>query len=253
MRRIPPRRPEEHLKADLRCPVMSHNGVVQILLAEDDPRMRAVVRRGLSEEGHVVEVAETGAAALDLAAAVDFDVLVLDVMLPPPDGVEVVRRLRASGRQTPALMLTARDAAADIVSALDAGADDYLTKPFSFQVLLARIRALGRRGPAARDVQLRVGDLELESATRAVTRGGEPVSLTRTEFNLLECLLRQAGRVVTRQMLRDRVWGDGRDVEDNTLDAFIKTLRQKVHRDGRPPVIQTIRGVGYSAREEPEP
>jgi two-component system response regulator MprA len=228
-------------------------GLVRILLVEDDPRMRALVRRGLSEQGHAVEVADTGIVALDLAQAEHFDVIVLDVMLPGIDGVEVARRLRARADPTPVLMLTARDAAADIVSGLDAGADDYLAKPFSFKVLLARVRALGRRGSAAEAVSLRVADLALDTSARLVTRAGARLSLTRTEFNLLECLMRQAGRVVTRQMIVERLWGGERDVGSNTLDAFVKLLRHKLDAGGRPRLIQTIRGVGYCLREEPEP
>jgi DNA-binding response OmpR family regulator len=226
---------------------------VRILLVEDDARMRALVRRGLAEHGHAVEVAATGPDALIQARSGEFDVLVLDVMLPGCSGVDVIRRLRADSVPTPALMLTARDAAADVVSSLDAGADDYLTKPFSFAVLLARIRALGRRGPAVQEVRLQVADLVLDSGVHAVTRAGAPVSLTRTEFSLLECLMRHAGRVVTRQVLVDRVWSGGREVESNTLDAFVKSLRQKLDQGGRARLIHTVRGVGYSIRAEPEP
>ena len=226
---------------------------MRILLVEDDARMRALVRRGLAEHGHAVEVAATGPEALTQARSGEFDVLVLDVMLPGCSGVDVIRRLRADSVPTPALMLTARDAAADVVSSLDAGADDYLTKPFSFAVLLARIRALGRRGPAVQEVRLQVADLVLDSGAHAVTRSGAPVPLTRTEFSLLECLMRHAGRVVTRQVLVDRVWSGGREVESNTLDAFVKSLRQKLDQGGRPRLIHTVRGVGYSIRAEPEP
>jgi DNA-binding response OmpR family regulator len=226
---------------------------VRILLVEDDARMRALVRRGLSEQGHTIDVADTGPAALDAARAAHFDVIVLDVMLPGLDGTEVTRRLRARADRTPILMLTARDAAADIVSGLDAGADDYLAKPFSFKVLLARLRALGRRSPALPAATLRVADLSLDSATRVVERGGVGIALTRTEYNLLEALMRQAGRVVTRQTLVDRLWGGEREVESNTLDAFIKSLRHKLDAGSRPKLIHTIRGVGYSVREESEP
>ena len=227
--------------------------MVRLLLAEDDPRMRAIVRRGLAEEGHAVEAAATGPEAVDLAGAGQFDVLILDLMLPGFDGVEVVRRLRAQGDRTPALMLTARDASSDIVSSLDAGADDYLVKPFAFAVLLARVRALGRRGPAAHQVTLQIADLTLDCAARLVTRAGQPVALTRTEHNLLEHLLRHAGRVVTRDALIEQVWGTGRQVEGNTLDAFVKSLRHKIDAPGRMRLIHTVRGVGYSLREEPEP
>jgi two-component system OmpR family response regulator len=226
---------------------------VRILLVEDDARMCALVRRGLIEHGHAVETAATGPEAIELALAAEFDVLVLDVMLPGLTGVDVIERLRARAIRTPAIMLTARDAAADIVSSLDAGADDYLTKPFSFSVLLARLRALGRRGPAVQEVRLQVGDLVLDAGTHTVTRGGRPVVLTRTEFHLLECLMRQAGRVVRRQALVERVWSGGRDVESNTLDAFVKSLRHKLDHAGASRLIHTIRGVGYSIRAEPEP
>ena len=205
------------------------------------------------EHGHVVEVASTGPEAVELAAAADFDVAVLDVMLPGFDGVEVVQRLRARANRTPVLMLTARDAASDVVRALDAGADDYLAKPFSFAVLVARLRALGRRGPAPHDTQLQVADLRLDPAARSVTRSGVPIALTRTEHNLLECLMRDAGRVVTRRALTDRLWGSDRAVESNTLDAFVKSLRQKIEVGGRPRLIHTVRGVGYCLRHEPEP
>lgn len=215
--------------------------------------MRALVRRGLTEQGHVVEVASTGPEAVELAAAAEFDVAVLDVMLPGFDGVEVVQRLRARANRTPVLMLTARDAASDVVRALDAGADDYLAKPFAFAVLVARLRALGRRGPAPHDAQLHVADLHLDPAARTVSRAGVPITLTRTEHNLLECLMRDAGRVVTRRALTDRLWGSDRAVESNTLDAFVKSLRQKIEGGGRPRLIHTVRGVGYCLRHEPEP
>jgi len=215
--------------------------------------MRTLVRRGLTEQGHVVEVAGSGPEAVELAAAADFDVAVLDVMLPGFDGVEVVHRLRARANRTPVLMLTARDAAADVVRALDAGADDYLAKPFSFAVLVARLRALGRRAPMSHDAQLQVSDLRLDPAARVVTRGGAAIALTRTEHNLLEALMRDAGRVVTRRALTDRLWGSDRAVESNTLDAFVKSLRQKVEAGGRPRLIHTVRGVGYCLRHEPEP
>jgi two-component system, OmpR family, response regulator MprA len=242
---------EERLKS-LRGAGPCENDPVRLLLAEDDPRMRALVRRGLTEEGHAVDAAATGPEAVDLAAAGQFDVLIVDLMLPGYDGVEVVRRLRAQGNRTPALMLTARDGSTDIVASLDAGADDYLVKPFAFAVLLARLRALGRRGPAAHQVTLRVADLSLDSAARAVTRGGQAITLTRTEHNLLEHLMRHAGRVVTRGTLIEQIWGSDRQVEGNTLDAFVKSLRHKIDAPGRVRLIHTVRGVGYSLREEPE-
>lgn len=214
--------------------------------------MRALVRRGLVEQGHIVEVAASGPEAVEIAAAAEFDVAVLDMMLPGFDGLEVVQRMRARADRTPVLMLTARDAASDIVKALDAGADDYLAKPFSFAVLLARLRALERRGPVSQKAKLEVADLFLDPAARTVKRGGVPIALTRTEHNLLECLMREAGRVVTRGTLTDRLWGSDRAVESNTLDAFVKSLRHKLESTGGPRLIHTVRGVGYCLRLEDE-
>ena len=225
---------------------------MRILFVEDDPRMRVLVQRGLREEGHAVDSAGSVPPALELARDTPYDVMVIDVMLPEQDGLDLVRTLRRDANRTPVLMLTARDSVADIVAGLDAGADDYLTKPFAFTVLLARLRALGRRTPLTRDVVLQVADLELDGSTRTVRRGGASVVLTRTEYNLLECLMRQAGRVVTRERLMAALWGSDRDVGRNTLDAFVKSLRQKLEIDDRR-LIHTIRGVGYSVREEPEP
>jgi len=223
---------------------------VRILLAEDDPRMSALLVREFGEEGHVVDRAASGTKALDAAMSAEFDVIVLDVMLPELDGFDIVRHMRTRGNRTPVLMLTARDANTDVVSGLNAGADDYLTKPFSFDVLLARINALARRGPSHHAVPLQVADLTLDSSTHTVSRADAALALTRTEFSLLEYLMRRAGRVVTRQALIAGVWGPGRDVEDNTLDAFVKLLRQKVDGANRPPLIHTIRGVGYKIRSE---
>jgi len=224
---------------------------VRILLAEDDPRMSALLQRGFTEEGHVVDRAASGSKALDAALSSEFDVVVLDVMLPDLDGFAVLPRMRQRGNRTPVLMLTARDANADVVLGLNAGADDYLTKPFAFDVLLARIHALARRGPSVQAVRLEVADLTLDPATHTVTRAGAVLALTRTEFSLLEYLMRRSGRVVTRQALIEGVWGSGRDVEDNTLDAFVKLLRQKVDGGGHEHLIHTVRGVGYSIRGGP--
>lgn len=225
---------------------------MRILLVEDDSRMRALVERGLAEEGHSVESAASGPEAVDVAMAAEFDAIVLDDMLPGFDGVEVVRRLRQRGCAAPVLMLTARDAPADVVRGLDAGADDHLGKPFAFAVLLARLRALSRRAPVAAGAVLSASDLTLDPATRTVLRAGVPLRLTRTEYNLLDVLLRHAGRVVTRDALVDRVWGSRHDIESNTLDAFMKSLRHKIDLPGRPRLIHTIRGVGYSLRPESE-
>jgi len=226
---------------------------MRILIVEDERQMAELLRKGLAEEGHAVVVAHTGPDGLALAREGGFDAIVLDIMLPGLDGCEVARRLRHPGDLTPILMLTARDANADVVAGLDAGADDYLVKPFSFEVLLARLRAVSRRGPVVQGVPLRLGDLVLDPSTHEATRGGERLALTRTEYNLLEYLMRRAGRVVPRRALIEGVWGDDRDIEDNTLDAFVRLLRQKVDRGGRPRLIHTVRGVGYAVREEPAP
>src|SRR5262245_28901063 len=223
---------------------------MRILLVEDDPRMSALLERGFKEEGHVIDRTASGSKALDAVRTEEFDVVVLDVMLPELDGFGVVRQMRERGDRTPVLMLTARDANADVIKGLNLGADDYLTKPFSFDVLLARVNALARRGPAQQTTPLQVGDLTLDVSRHSVTRAGVVIALTRTEFNLLQYLMRRAGRVVTRQALITGVWGTDRDVEDNTLDAFVKLLRQKVDGVGRPALIQTIRGIGYTIRSE---
>jgi DNA-binding response OmpR family regulator len=223
---------------------------MRILLVEDDPRMSALLERGFNEEGHVVDRAFSGVKALEAVWAEEFDVVVLDVMLPELDGFGVVRQMRERGDRTPVLMLTARDANADVIKGLNLGADDYLTKPFSFDVLLARVNALARRGPVHQTVPLQVADLTLDATRHSVTREGVVITLTRTEFSLLEYLMRRAGRVVTRQALIAGVWGTNRDVEDNTLDAFVKLLRQKLDGAGRPALIQTVRGIGYTIRGE---
>ncbi len=225
---------------------------MQILVVEDETRLARLLQRGLEEEGHSALVAANGPDALSIALSHRFDAIVLDIMLPRLDGLSVARRLREAGNRTPILMLTARDADSDIVSGLDAGADDYLTKPFSFDVLLARLRAVSRRGEIARPALLRCGALTLDPATREVTRGARRIALTRTEYGLLEMLLRRAGSVVPRDTLLQAVWGYANDIESNTLDAFVRLLRAKLEIPGEPKLIHTVRGVGYSLREQPE-
>jgi DNA-binding response OmpR family regulator len=226
---------------------------MRLLVVEDEKRMADLLRKGLQEEGYVVAIATNGPMAVEMAQASQFEVILLDIMLPGMDGFQVAQRLRRGGNRVPILMLTARDATPDIVQGLDLGADDYLTKPFSFDVLLARIRALIRRGPASHSVKLRVGDLELDPGSHEVTRGGQVVNLTRTEFHLLEYLMRRHGQVIPRDVLIEAVWGYDRNIESNTLDAFIRLLRSKVEGDGGPRLIHTVRGIGYVAREqEPE-
>jgi DNA-binding response OmpR family regulator len=219
---------------------------VNILVVEDDRRMSALLEQALAEEGHAVTAAADGRTALSIAGCGAFDIIVLDVMLPALDGFQVARSLRSSGDTTPILMLTARDANADVVRGLDLGADDYLTKPFSLDVLFARVRAVARRGPIPRPVALEAAGLHADPATREVFRDGRRIDLTRTEYSILELLLRNAGRIVTRDTLIERVWGCGSEIENNTLDAFVRLLRSKVEEPGRPRIIRTVRGVGYT-------
>jgi len=222
---------------------------MRILIVEDDRKLAGQLKKGLDEHGHYVTLAFDGVEGLDAAQYGEFDVLILDVMLPGFDGFSIVRRLRAAGRATPILLLTERDAPEDVVTGLDAGSDDYLTKPFSFKILLARLRALSRRGTVEPRTQLQIGDLTLDPATHEVKRAGFIVSLTRTEFVLLELLARNSGRVITRTRMIEATWGD-RDIENNTLDVFIRQLRSKIDLPGRHKLIHTIRGIGYALREE---
>lgn len=223
---------------------------MQILIVEDDQRLARQLKKGLDEQGHTVSLAFDGLDGLEAARQGHFDVLVLDVMLPRLDGFGVVKQLRKAGSKSPVLMLTARDSAEDIVAGLDAGADDYLTKPFALKVLLARLRALARRKDVEPRMQLQIGNIVLDPAQHVVKRAGSPVALTRTEFVLLETLLRNSGRVVTRDRLIEAVWGNDREVESNTLDVYVRQLRAKIEPAGSRRLIQTIRGVGYAMREE---
>ena len=218
---------------------------MRVLVVEDELRMARLLKHGLSEEGHLVTLASSGTEALEMAKSFSFDIVVLDVMLPGMDGINVARRLRGRQDHVPILMLTARDTTSDVVIGLDVGADDYLTKPFSFDVLLARMRALERRGPISHQVISSVGDLTLACASREVRRGNRPINLTRKEFSILEVLMKNAGRVVTRESLIERVWGNDSEIESNTLDAFVRLLRAKVEFPGEVKLIHTVRGVGY--------
>ena len=219
---------------------------MRLLVVEDEHKMAELLRQGLAEEGHSVTVATEGRQGLAMAEAAEFDLIILDVMLPGLSGFEIAQRLRAKRNQTPILMLTARDATDDVVKGLNLGADDYLTKPFSFEVLLARVRALGRRGPIPVPVLLKVAGLTVNQGTRDVSRGGRKIALTRKEYSILELLMRNGGRVVTRDALITGVWGNDSEIESNTLDAFVRLLRGKVEEPGKPRLIRTIRGVGYS-------
>ena len=221
---------------------------MRVLLVDDDRDVADYVRRELEEESFEVVVAHDGATALRRAETSAFDIIVLDVMMPFMDGLQVTRALRRQGILTPILLLTGRDAPEEIVRGLDAGADDYLTKPFSFDVLLARIRARTRK-PDEKRAQLRFADLMLDSSAHEARRGKRSLTLTRTEFAILECLLQSAPRVVTRDRLIETVWND-RQVSPNNIDVFMKFLRSKVDVPGSPKLIHTERGLGYSLREE---
>jgi len=223
---------------------------MRILVVEDDRKLARQLKKGLDESGHLASLAFDGREGLESARLSEFDVLVLDIMLPGLDGISIVRQLRQKRIGTPILLLTARDTPDDITAGLDAGADDYLTKPFSFKVLLARLRALARRRQVDPQTMLRVSDLALDPATHEVRRGGATVALSRTEFVMLELLMRNPGRVITRDRFIEAVWGHERDVQSNTLDVFIRQLRTKVEPSGSPKLLHTVRGVGYTLREE---
>ena len=218
---------------------------MRVLLIEDDRKAARLLSKGLQEEGFVVDVASTGEGGEEQAALNEYDVVILDWLLPGRDGLAVCRALRVSGNSTPILMLTARDSVSDRVSGLGTGADDYLTKPFAFDELLARIRALLRRSRSAQPVVLRVADLTLDPVTRRVARGPIVIALTPKEYAILEVLMRNVGQVVSRTRLTERVWDEASEVLDNLVDAHVSHLRKKVDRGASAPLIQTIRGVGY--------
>ena len=220
---------------------------MRVLLVEDDRELADYVRRGLEEEEYSVHACFDGSSGLRAAERSAFDIIVLDVMLPIVDGLEVTRRLRRAGVRTPVLLLTARDAPEDIVGGLDAGADDYLTKPFAFDVLLARLRARTRTTAPA-DARRRFADLTIDIERNEASRDNAALRLSRTEFSILECLMRSAGRIVTRDQLIEAVWGD-REVSSNNLDVFIHFLRVKVDLPGHRRLIHTERGVGYCLRD----
>jgi DNA-binding response OmpR family regulator len=226
---------------------------MKILVVEDEKRMAQILRKGLEEENHAVRVAGHGSEALELAENSNFDLILLDVMLPGINGVEVARRLRESRQQVPILMLTARDSVPDVVKGLDAGADDYVTKPFSFAVLFARIRAFERRAAEVPKLVLRVADLVLDLAQRRASRGVREISLTPKEFRLLEFLMRNEGRVASRRAIVDFVWGSvAENVEENTLDVFVRLLRRKVDEGEDVKLIHTMRGFGYCLETGPK-
>ncbi len=218
---------------------------MRVLVVEDKPRMANLLSRALHREGHTVMVANDGKVALDIGRSTAYDVILLDVMLPGVDGFTVIKTLRDEKCFTPTIILSARDAISDIVRALDLGADDYLTKPFALNNLLARMRAVARRGPSDAPVELRFEDLVLDPGTHELRRGGNVSSLTRTEFALMEVLLRRAGKIVPRDALIEAGWGLDSEVSEGTLYVFIRSLRTKI---GEPQLLHTERGVGYTLR-----
>jgi DNA-binding response OmpR family regulator len=210
--------------------------------------MAGLLQRTLEEEGHQVVLAADGREGFEIARGLPFDVIVLDVMLPGMDGVSVARKLREIRNQTPVLLLTARDAPADIVKGLDSGADDYLTKPFSIEILLARLRAISRRGAVPRPVNLEVADIRLDPASHRVTRGNKLLNLTTREYKLLELLMRNRDRAISRDTILESVWGFSTEVTENNVEVFMRQLRLKVDT-GEPKLIHTVRGYGYMMRE----
>jgi DNA-binding response OmpR family regulator len=225
---------------------------MHVLVIEDDRRMAALLAQALREDGSQVTLCHDGNEGLNTALRTEFDVIVLDLMLPGLDGFQVAERLRKRGRQTPVLMLTARDAPSDMIKGLDIGADDYVTKPFALDVLLARVRAAARRGPASQPVILRAAALSLNTSSREVRLEDQSINLTRTEFAILELLLRRRDHVVTREILLAEIWGHNCDIESNTLDAFMKLLRSKLETASKGRFIDTVRGVGYILRTASE-
>jgi heavy metal response regulator len=218
---------------------------MRILLVEDEQRIAAIIRKGLQEERYTVDAARDGVEALDSAFAAAYDLIILDVRLPGRDGIAVCRELRAQGNQTPILMLTARDSVDDRVRGLDAGADDYLVKPFAFQELLARLRALARRPAALQEDILHLENLTLDTRTHQARRDAQAIDLTAREYRLLEFLIRHSGQVLTRMQIAEHIWGYDFDANSNVVDVYIRYLRRKVDDPFEPKLIQTVRGVGY--------
>ncbi len=224
---------------------------MRVLVVEDEVKMSALIRRGLREEGMAVDVAERGEDALWMAGSTEFDAIVLDVMLPGIDGFETCKRLRDDGVWSPVLMLTARDAVEDRVAGLDGGADDYLAKPFSFAELLARLRALARRGPVERPVVIEAGGLRMDPATRQVWRGDDQIALSTKEFALLEAFMRRPGEVLSRYQLLEHAWDYEYENRSNVVDVYVRYLRQKIDLPFKTDTIETVRGAGYRFRKEP--
>jgi two-component system OmpR family response regulator len=224
--------------------------LVRALIVEDEVKMAGLIRRGLRADGMAVDVAAKGEEALWMAGSTEYDVIVLDVMLPGIDGFETCRRLRGEGVWAPVLMLTARDAVEDRVQGLDLGADDYLTKPFSFAELSARLRALARRGPVEQPTVLEVGDLRLDPASRRVWRGDRDISLSAKEYALLEAFMRRPGHVLDRYQLLEQAWDYEYENRSNVIDVYVRYLRQKVDRPFGLRSLETVRGAGYRLRAD---
>jgi DNA-binding response OmpR family regulator len=222
----------------------------RILAIDDDPSVTSLLKRGLAYEGYVVDSASTGAAGLAVAREHPPDLVVLDIMMPGMNGLEVLQRLRAADAHLPVIMLTAKDAPADQVTGLEAGADDYVVKPFTFEVLLARVRALLRRQQAEHPPVLSLADLSLDTGSHAVRRGSRDVTLTSLEFKLLQTFLEHPQQVLSKEVLLDRVWGYDFGGNANVVEVYVKQLRQKLEGDGEPRLLHTIRGAGYVLREE---
>ena len=223
---------------------------MRILVVEDELKMASLLQRGLREEGHAADIARTGDDGLWMARAVEYDAIVLDLMLPGLNGVELCRQLRGGGVWSPVLMLPARNSVEDRVAGLDAGADDYLPKPFSFAELLARLRALVRRGPAERPAVIEVGSLRLDPATRQVWRGDEEIHLSAKEFALLETFMRRPGQVLSRYQLLEHAWDYAYENRSNVVDVYVRYLRAKIDRPFGVETIETVRGAGYRLRND---
>jgi two-component system, OmpR family, response regulator len=223
---------------------------MRVLIVEDEAKMAGLLRKGLRQEGFAVDLAGKGEDALWMAGATEYDAIVLDLMLPGIDGIEVCRRLRGDGVWSPILMLTARDGVRDRVAGLDSGADDYLVKPFSYAELLARLRALARRGGGDRPTELQVGDLRLDPATRKVRRGEREIELSAKEFAVLEVFMRRPGEVLSRFQLLEHAWDYEYDNRSNIVDSYVRFLRRKVDKPFGIRSIETVRGVGYRLRED---
>ncbi len=237
--------PERYLLLDRK----GRHGLMRVLVVEDEPKIAAFIQQGLQEEHYVVDLAADGEAALDLAAGVEYDLIVLDILLPKRDGLSVCRELRDDGVTTPVLMLTAKDTVDDRVTGLDSGADDYLVKPFAFKELLARLRALARRSPVVQGPVLQILDLTLDTIRHEVLRGGRRIELTPKEYSLLEYLLRHPQQVLSRTMIAERIGSYDFAGESNIVDVYIRNLRRKLDDPYPVKLIQTVRGLGYKVAE----